>query len=83
VWYGPAQPLIDAFRAFQIPERLRERHGYPELTTATKQAILGGNAAAVYGLDLAAAAARARGDDLAWARDALREARAQGLFDAA
>ena len=82
VWYGPAQPLIDAFRAFQIPERLRERHGYPELTTATKQAILGGNAAAVYGLDLAAAA-RADADDLAWARDALREARAQGLFDAA
>ena len=24
VWYGPPQPLIDAFRAFTIPERLRE-----------------------------------------------------------
>ena len=82
VWYGPAQPLIDAFRAFQIPERLRERHGYPALTPAIKQAILGGNAAAVYGVDLAAAA-RARTDDLAWAGDALREARARGLFDGA
>ena len=83
VWYGPAQPLIDAFRAFQIPERLRERHGYPALSPAIKQAILGGNAAAVYGIDLAAASLRTRSDDLAWTRDALREARARGLFDAA
>ena len=81
VWYGPAQPLIDAFRAFQIPERLRERHGYQELTPALKAKILGGNAASVYGLDLAAAGRAAGADDLTWTGEALSEARARGLFD--
>jgi predicted TIM-barrel fold metal-dependent hydrolase len=50
VWYGPPQPLIDAFRAFTIPERLQEAHGYPELTPTLKQKILGGNASALYGI---------------------------------
>jgi uncharacterized protein len=48
VWYGPPQPLIDAFRAFTIPERLCEAHGYPELTPQVKQKILGENASALY-----------------------------------
>jgi hypothetical protein len=51
VWYGPPQPLIDAFRAFTIPERLRHDHGYPALTADVKQKILGGNAARLYGID--------------------------------
>jgi uncharacterized protein len=51
VWYGPPQPLIDAFRAFTIPDRLREAHGYPALTPTVKQKILGGNAARLYGID--------------------------------
>ena len=81
VWYGPAQPLIDAFRAFVIPERLRERYGYPELTAERKAKILGGNAAGVYEIDLEAAARVAREDDLAWVGAALSEAREKGLFD--
>jgi predicted TIM-barrel fold metal-dependent hydrolase len=52
VWYGPPQPLIDGFRTFTIPERLRETHGYPELTPTVKQKILGGNAAALYGVQV-------------------------------
>src|SRR5439155_16194976 len=32
IWYGSPQPLIDAFRAFEIPESYRERFGYPALT---------------------------------------------------
>ena len=47
IWYGSPQPLIDAFRAFQIPEELRQRHGYPELTSRIKEKILGLNAARV------------------------------------
>ncbi len=47
VWYGPPQPLIDAFRAFMIPARLRESQGYPELTREVKQKILGTNASAL------------------------------------
>ena len=32
IWYGSPQPLIDAFRAFQIPESFQEQFGYPALT---------------------------------------------------
>ncbi len=45
IWYGPNRPLVDAFRAFQIPERLRAEFGYPELTPQVKEKILGLNAA--------------------------------------
>ncbi len=51
VWYGSPQPLIDAFRAFCIPESMQEQFGYPALTRATKERILGGNARAVYDVD--------------------------------
>jgi predicted TIM-barrel fold metal-dependent hydrolase len=73
IWYGPSQPAIDAFRAFQIPAELRERHGYPKLTPAIKSKILGENAARIYGIDLAGADRNARNDDLAWMRRALDE----------
>ena len=49
VWYGPPQSLIDAFRAFTIPESMQERFGYPALTPAIKDAILGTNATRLYG----------------------------------
>ena len=47
-WYGSPQPLIDAFRAFRIPERLQREHGYPPLTHDVKERILSTNAQAVY-----------------------------------
>ena len=50
-WYGSPQPLIDAFRAFTIPERMQAEFGYPPLTDAVKARILGTNAAALYGID--------------------------------
>ena len=78
IWYGSPQPLIDAFRAFRIPEELRERHGYPELTPAIRRKILGGNAARVYGIDLASLRERARNDELAWVREALAAQRLRG-----
>ncbi len=52
IWYGAPQSLIDAFRAFTIPEWMQERFGYPPLTAAAKQKILSTNAAALYGIDL-------------------------------
>jgi predicted TIM-barrel fold metal-dependent hydrolase len=48
VWYGSPQPLIDAFRAFTIPESMRAEFGYPELTRAVKEQILGTNAQVLY-----------------------------------
>jgi len=72
VWYGAPQPLIDAFRAFTIPERLQEEHGYPPLTPAAKEKILGLNAAAVYGVGLRAARASG-GAGREWLEAARRE----------
>ena len=72
VWYGAPQPLIDAFRAFTIPERLQEEHGYPPLTPRAKEKILGLNAARVYGVDLEAARV-SRSADPRWLAEARRE----------
>jgi hypothetical protein len=62
VWYGPPQPLIDAFRAFRIPPRMQERYGYPALTPDVIDRILGRNAAALYGVE----PTRRDPDELAW-----------------
>jgi uncharacterized protein len=53
IWYGSPQDQIQAFRTFQISERLRERHGYPEITPALRAKVFGLNAANVYGLTAA------------------------------
>jgi predicted TIM-barrel fold metal-dependent hydrolase len=79
IWYGSAQPLIDAFRAFDIPDELCERHGYPKLTPQIKQKILSDNAARLYGIDRSAVSARASDDDRSWARAALAEVREAGF----
>jgi len=73
VWYGSAQPLIDAFRAFCIPREYQERYGYPALTDAIKDKILGLNAARVYGVDAGRVLATARRDELGWIRQAVLE----------
>jgi uncharacterized protein len=79
IWYGPSQPALDAFRAFQIPEEMQERVGYPALTPRLEAKILGENAARAYGLDLAAIRTRAASDDLAWVRAAAASYRARGV----
>jgi predicted TIM-barrel fold metal-dependent hydrolase len=66
-WYGSPQPLIDAFRAFVIPEEMQARFGYPPLTAAVKERILSTNAQALYGFT---AGPRADGD---WAANAAVE----------
>ena len=50
VWYGAPQWQIEALWRFQIPEVLREKYGYPELTEADKRKILGLNSARLYGI---------------------------------
>src|SRR5216683_3499515 len=50
VWYGSPQWQIDAFWRFQIPEDLRKKYGYPELTVDAKRKILGLNSAKLYGI---------------------------------
>ncbi|WP_342234481.1 amidohydrolase family protein [Inquilinus sp. OTU3971] len=78
-WYGAAQPIVDAFRVFQIPDWMCETYGYSPLTPEMKEKILSLNAARVYGIDLAAARRAAETDDLAWARALLQQYKADGF----
>jgi hypothetical protein len=50
VWYGSPQWQIDALWRFQIPEVMRAKWGYPELTEAAKRKIFGLNSARLYGV---------------------------------
>ncbi|HMI91220.1 MAG TPA: hypothetical protein VK509_07640 [Polyangiales bacterium] len=45
LWFGSPQPVIEAFRAFTISKEFQDKYGYPELTQARKEKILGQNAA--------------------------------------
>jgi len=64
VWYGSPQWQLEAFRRLEIPADLQERHGFAPLGPAggsVKTAILGGNAARLYGIEPRAAAFAADG----------------------
>jgi len=54
IWYGTPQWQIDAFRRFEIPAALVDKHGYAPLTRTAKEQIFGLNAARVFGVDVAA-----------------------------
>jgi predicted TIM-barrel fold metal-dependent hydrolase len=79
IWYGSQQPLIDAFRAIQIPDWMCEAFGYEKLTPRVREKILGGNAARVYGIDLPKVEAEMATDDLQWAKLLLEEFRRNGI----
>ena len=51
VWYGSPQWQIEAMWRFQIPDEIRERWDYPELTDQAKRKILGLNSARLYGIE--------------------------------
>ena len=57
IWYGSPQWQIETLWRFQIPDEMRKRWGYPELTQAAKRKILGLNSARLYGLSGATDAA--------------------------
>jgi uncharacterized protein len=52
IWYGSPQWQIDAFRRFEIPQALIEKHGYAPLTRSVKEQIFGLNAARLLGVDV-------------------------------
>ena len=54
IWYGTPQWQIEAFRRFQMPEPLIEKHKYHALTRDVKSKIFGLNAARLFGVDVAA-----------------------------
>jgi hypothetical protein len=73
IWYGSPQDQIQAFRAFQISPRLREQHGYAEITPELRARIFGRNAARVYGLSAADIKKYSASDRIARARNAYLE----------
>lgn len=64
IWYGSPQDQIQAFRSFQISERLQEKHGYPRMTAKLRAQIFGLNAARPYGINVDEVLKRARGDHI-------------------
>ena len=52
IWYGTPQWQIEAFRRFQIPDALIEKHDYAPLTREVKEKIFGLNAARVFNVDV-------------------------------
>ncbi|MEM6992099.1 MAG: amidohydrolase family protein [Myxococcota bacterium] len=51
IWTGSPQPLIEAFRAFEISAAFQETYEYPALDDVAKRRIFGLNAAALFGID--------------------------------
>lgn len=64
IWYGSPQDQIQAFRAFQISEELREKHGYPEITPSLRAKVFGLNAVKPYGINAAAVKQATSSDQL-------------------
>ncbi|MBU2667194.1 amidohydrolase family protein [Actinoplanes bogorensis] len=56
------RPMIEAFAALEMPQRLKEERGYPDLTDEIKRKILGLNALKLHGIDPGAAATKIAGD---------------------
>ena len=52
IWYGTPQWQIEAFRRFDIPDALVEKHGYAPLTRRVKEQIFGLNAARLFNVDV-------------------------------
>ncbi len=52
LWWGSPQWVIDAFKRFQISDKLCEKFGYKKLTKEDKAKIFGLNAARIYGVDV-------------------------------
>ena len=73
IWYGSPQDQILGFRSFQIAEELREKHGYPEITSELRAKVFGLNALKPYGISVDEAKQRASGDQVATRRLAYQD----------
>ncbi|HET9728588.1 MAG TPA: amidohydrolase family protein [Acidimicrobiia bacterium] len=83
VWYGSPQAQLQAFRAFTISNEFQSTFGYPALTHAVKERVLGLNAAELFGLDPAATRCALTEDPLTNAKLTAAELRREGALPAA
>ncbi len=65
IWYGSPQDQIQAFRAFQIAEELREKFGYPTITPQLRAKVFGLNATKPYRLSAEEIRRHTEGDEIA------------------
>jgi predicted TIM-barrel fold metal-dependent hydrolase len=72
IWNGSPQSQIVRLRKLQMPDELRKKHGYPELTDDIKNQILGLNAAKVFGIDVKAKRQAIKADKLTQLREEYR-----------
>lgn len=73
IWNGSPQSQIERFRRLKIKDELIEKYGYPQLTSAVKEKILGLNAARLFGIDPKAKRAAIKADKLTQLRDNYRD----------
>ena len=64
IWNGSPQSQIERLRRLKMPEKLMDKYKYPELTDETKNAILGLNAAKLFGVDVKEARKAIKADKL-------------------
>jgi predicted TIM-barrel fold metal-dependent hydrolase len=72
IWNGSPQGQIARLRKLKIKDALREKYGYPELTDAIKDQILGLNAAKLFGIDVKARRQAIKADRLSRLREEYR-----------
>jgi predicted TIM-barrel fold metal-dependent hydrolase len=72
IWGGSPQGQIARLRGLKMPDDLREKFGYAELTPAIKDQIFGLNAARVFGVDPAERRRAIHADKLSEVRDERR-----------
>ncbi len=78
IWYGSPQWQIEAFRRLRTPEDLQEKYGYLDIggpDSSFKKAVLGENAARLYGVDVAEAMVLADDDPFGETRRRMAQAR--------
>ena len=80
IWYGSPQAQIQAFRAFSISQEFQDQYGYPALSDAVKQQVLGLNAAQLFHLDVEATRCALASDPLAGAQTTAAHLRAEGAL---
>jgi predicted TIM-barrel fold metal-dependent hydrolase len=82
IWYGSPQAQLQAFRAFNISTEFQDQYGYPALTDAVKNQVLGLNAAQLFHLDVDATRCALASDPLTTAQPMAAHLRDEGLLPA-
>jgi predicted TIM-barrel fold metal-dependent hydrolase len=73
IWGGSPQSQIVRLRKLKMPDELRKKYDYPELTDDIKNQILGLNAAKLFGIDVKAKRQAIKADKLTQLREEYRQ----------